>query len=132
MSWTSLYARATPALPDGIVHNLFQGKTDSFLGHEAAVQVSGSASLRKNKELVHFKLDNDKRWCKKRKKYDNVSAAQKKPFKPEQKHEYFFISKEIIAIIIIILKTVGFHHINMNSVVCMCVRVYMLFILHLC
>lgn len=58
----------TPVPKDGIFHNLFQGKTDSFLGHEAAVQVSGSPSLRKNKELVHFKLDNDKRWCKKRKK----------------------------------------------------------------
>lgn len=56
-----------PVPKDGIFHNLFQGKTDSFLGHEAAVQVSGSPSLRKNKELVHFKLDNDKRWCKKRK-----------------------------------------------------------------
>ena len=53
----------SPSVPKGgIFHNLFQGKTDSFLGHEAAVQVSGPPSLRKNKELVHFKLDNDKRW----------------------------------------------------------------------
>lgn len=57
-----------PVPKDGIFHNLFQGKTDSFLGHEAAVQVSGSPSLRKNKELVHFKLDNDKRWYKKKRK----------------------------------------------------------------
>lgn len=58
-----------PSVPKGgIFHNLFQGKTDSFLGHEAAVQVSGSSSLRKNKELVHFKLDNDKRWSKREKK----------------------------------------------------------------
>ena len=61
-------SRLPPVPKDSIFHNLFQGKTDSFLGHEAAVQVSGSPSLRKNKELVHFKLDNDKRWCKKRKK----------------------------------------------------------------
>ena len=49
----------TPVPKDGIFHNLFQGKTDSFLGHEAAVQVTILPSLRKNKELVHFKLDNE-------------------------------------------------------------------------
>ncbi len=47
-----------PAWKNGTFHNLFQGKTDSFLGHEAAVQVSVSPSLRENKKLVHLKLDN--------------------------------------------------------------------------
>jgi len=49
---------SVPAWKNGTFHNLFQGKTDSFLGHEAAVQVSVSSSLCGNKKLVHLKLDN--------------------------------------------------------------------------
>lgn len=48
----------SPALKNGTFHNLFQGKTDSFLGHEAAVQVSVHSSLRWNKKLVNFKVNN--------------------------------------------------------------------------
>ena len=68
---------SSPAPRDGIFHNLFQGKTDSFLGHEAAVQVSGLSSLRGNKELVHFKLDNENVGARKGKKSDILSVSQK-------------------------------------------------------
>ena len=68
---------SSPVPQDGIFHNLFQGKTDSFLGHEAAVQVSGPSSLRKNKELVHFKLDNENVGASNEKKCDILSVSQK-------------------------------------------------------